>query len=337
MRLLFILLAFIAGCDSSSSSPVPSNPDNYVNPDTFVYRPVTEEDLTHVTSTWAVRDLAPKDVELIYQEDQETYSVAIASHTVAGKLHHVAIISPNPLPSEPIPVVIHTSGLNQRDPRVYVQYYIDNYPQPHPLASFIQIIPSFRGQTLLHKDQFLTSRGNFCDAWDGPTDDTIASLNVVASLMPEGNYEKVLVAGGSRGATVALILAARDARVNTVLATASPVDFYRTQIRDLFGDQYKCHFFTHKTEEEARFTMLTASPVYFQPKPETENVFLFHGEFDETVALWNAEEMNDHLYGLGVPVSTTIYPAGHGSIYNLPEYKADFESAIEQFLLNIQQ
>lgn len=83
---------------------------------------------------------------------------------------------------------------------------------------FLYILPSMRGQflTLVVNNMTYTSpvsKGKRNDAFDGAADDGITALNAVGMLFKLADMEKVMVRGGSRGATVALLMGKRDTRI----------------------------------------------------------------------------------------------------------------------------
>ena len=181
-----------------------------------------------------------------------------------------------------------------------------------------------------------SSEGDFCDAYDGAADDAIALLNVAEELVPEANFEEVLVFGASRGGNTALLMGNRDRRVNTIIAMAPPVDFYWQPLVEAYGDQFACQFLEGKTVEQSRERMLLSSPLRFEMAEGVESVFLYHGTRDAIVPLWNSYEMAARLEADGIDVTTFYYPGNtHGSFIRMPEHPTDRASAVGRFLENI--
>ena len=175
--------------------------------------------------------------------------------------------------------------------------------------------------------------GDFCDAYDGAADDAIAMLNVAESLFPEANFERVLAEGASRGGNTALLMGVRDARIDTIIAMAAPVDFYWDPLVDKYGEQYACQFLDGKTAEQARRKILQSSPLYFEAMANVEDVFLFHGSRDEVVSLWNSLDIAGHLEARGVSVTSFFYPnSTHRSFPSRPEHPENHAAAVEKFL-----
>lgn len=335
-RLLVIYLtSLLIACGGSSGGE--SNSSSSRSSAAFIFSSVTEADRNEIRSIWAARDLSASDVEIVYQDIQEKYRVIIVRHSVLGKRHYGAIIVPASATTPgSTPVAVMASGLDQMNPWFSVEYFLDFFQTGSSLESFIKVIPTFRGQTLYYKDQIFKAAGDFCDAFDGPTDDSIAMLNVAESLVPQGIYNKVLVTGESRGGNTALLMGIRDERINTVFAAAAPVDFYRQEVLNYYGSQYACQFLTNKTSDESRRLMISSSPLLFEPHPYVENVYLFHGALDENVPRWNVDEMSEQLHTLGVNVQTYVYEnQTHNSFYQTPEHLEAFNSGVEQFLQNL--
>jgi len=183
----------------------------------FDYRPVTNQDIEAVLAEWASRDLSRANAEVIYEEDGEDYRFLIVEHDVQGKVHFGGMLLPDTDDLSGAPVELLADGLNQGSPSIGLNNVVisTNLKSP-PHSSFIEIWPSFRGRSLTYEGAgYFFSEGDFCDAFDGATDDAIALLNVAEKLFPEANFEEVLVNGGSRGGTVAQLMGVRDPRVNT--------------------------------------------------------------------------------------------------------------------------
>ena len=161
-------------------------------------------------------------------------------------------------------------------------------------------------------------------------------LNAAEQLFPEVDFSKVLVWGNSRGGNTALLMAVRDPRINTVIAVAGPVDFYRESARVMYEDQYQCQFFDGKSEQESRDRMLASSPLFFGPNENLAAVFLHHAAQDEVVPVWNTHKMAAHLESFSVDVRAIIYPVeGHGAIVVAEDFWNNMNAGIALFLDNI--
>lgn len=303
----------------------------------FDYRSVTRAELDGVRSAWDRRDLRAKNVEIVLEEEREEgLTLLIVRHDIASRAHFGAIFIPKVNDLSGAPVVVLPDGLEQYNPTIDVDQNIRKYQTFEPLDGFIRILPGFRGRFVGYRDNGWFSRGDFCDAYDGPTDDSIALLNVAEELIPEANFDKVLVWGGSRGANVAWLMAVRDPRVNTVIAAAGPVDFYRESWQVEGSDQYRCQFFDEMTEQQSRERMLASSPLFFAPHENLERAFIHHDEGDGVVHVWNAQEMAVHMRAFQVDVTAHIYATdAHGAMAGEQAFWRNMEAGITAFLAGI--
>lgn len=305
----------------------------------FAYRPVTQSDLSQVEEDWRSRDLSAKNATIIQEDEIDGGKVLIVRHEMpSSRAHFGAIILPDVEDLSAAPVVVLPDGLQQVSPTIDVETKIKKYGSVDYIDDFVKILPAFRGRFMGFKDNGWFSRGDFCDAWDGATDDSIAMLNAAEELLPEVNFEKVLVWGGSRGGNVALLMAMRDQRVNTVLAIAAPTDFYRESWQIDGIDQYRCQFFDGKSEEESRQSMLASSPLFFAPTGHLERVVIHHDEGDDIVPAWNAREMSTHLKSHSVDVVTHLYPtAGHGHMTAEDSFWQNMKDNVSEFLTRLEK
>lgn len=292
------------------------SPGEGVEAESFEYRPATPAELGRVEAEWRSRDLRARNVQILYEEEVDGGRVMIVRHDMPSSVAHFgAIIVPDVDDLSSAPVVVLPDGLEQNNPTIDVAANIRKYRTFEPVDGFVLVIPSFRGRSMGYGNNAWFSRGDFCDAWDGPADDSIALLNAAEELLPEVSFEEVLVWGGSRGGNVAFLMAMRDSRVNTVIAIAAPTDFYRESWQIEGVDQYRCQFFDGRSEEEARHLILASSPLHFEPRDTLKHVIIHHDAGDNIVPVWNAREMADHLESLSVDVTLHVYPTeGHGHL-----------------------
>ena len=286
-----------------------------VEAESFEYRAVSRSDLAKVVSEWERRDLSAHSVNVVKEDEIDGGKLMIVRHEIESRAHFGAIIIPDVEDLSTVPVVVLPDHLEQNNPTIDIEANIKKYRSVELVDDFVLILPSFRGRFMGYKDNGWFSRGDFCDAWDGPTDDSIAMLNVAEELLPEVNFEEVLVWGGSRGGNTAYLMAVRDPRVHTVIAIAAPVDFYRDSWQIEGIDQYRCQFFDGRNEQQARHDMLASSPLFFEPNESLQRVIIHHDAGDDIVPPWNAREMAAHLESHSVDVTMHIYPTeGHGHL-----------------------
>ncbi len=328
-QLVFMILTLLLmACGGGSGGSYESNSSlpNTVS-DNFNYRPVTDTDINNVKAEWAKRDLSAKDVRVVYEQTTEKYTVKIYEHTVGLHKHYGSVVVPTNTSKISFPVIVSPDGLSQENPSTSLEnnlrYYNYNY---------VMVVPAFRGRTLRYQSVSFFAGGDFCDAYDGATDDTIALLNVVEANTPEANMQKVLVSGYSRGGNVALLVAERDSRIKVVVAGAGPVDFYRQEVATRYNYQYKCQFSTGKTEAESRQRMLASSPIYFNTLPSVEKVYLFQGGADTIVPQWNGDAINLFLLAQQVDVSYHLYPnLRHDNVFTDEIFLTEWNNAHREF------
>jgi dipeptidyl aminopeptidase/acylaminoacyl peptidase len=286
----------------------------------FSFTPPTQAQLDEIKSTWSARDLAPRQASVYFQKNAGTYQLRIYQHTVGTQQHYGVVTIPNGGASS-YPVVLFADGLDQSNPSMDMGRW-EQAAQAR-LGQFVFVLPVFRGRTLIYNNLSLSAGGDFCDAYDGATDDSIALLNVVEAYVPQADFTHLMVRGASRGGNVALLLGARDDRVTVVAATSGPVDFYRAEVAERYGRQYRCQFFDGKTEQQSRMRMLSSSPLHFSMQPGVRRVYLAHGSVDSVVPLWNATEMSEHLSATGVDVLLDVYQGyGHTDVPDSPAFQA---------------
>jgi hypothetical protein len=309
--ILIFLMALISSCKKNNNSGQNTIQAGQLPSKVFDYRTPTAEDLASVRNVWATRDLSAKDVRIVYEHTTEHYHVRLYEHSVDQNKHYGAVVVPTDTSKASYPVIVSPDGLNQEDPSINLENNLRYYSH-----EYIMVVPAFRGRTMRYQAVSFYAGGDFCDAWDGATDDTIALLNVVEATTPEANMQKIMVSGYSRGATISLLMAERDSRVKVVVAGAGPVDFYRQDVANHYSYQYRCQFITGKTEAQSRQRMLASSPLYFNTLPNVEKIFLFQGGADAIVPSWNGDVMNLFLLSQNVDVSYHLYPVlGHGNAF----------------------
>lgn len=328
--LLLLLLSFAAIADTAES---------------FEYRAVTPSDLDRVLADWANRDTSAQNVLIVHDEHRDDFRLIIVRHDVGSRAHFSALLVPDVEDLSATPVVVLPDGLEQHNPAYDIDIQIqkhqsfeplDQYEPLETMKGFIQVLPALRGRTLNYNGTGWFSRGDFCDAFDGATDDSMAALSAAEHLFPEANFRKVLVWGGSRGGNTALLMAVRDARVNTVIAAAAPVDFYREEWQVGDSDQNRCQFFDDKSEQESRTRMLASSPLFFEPHKNLENAFLHHDRGDDIFPVWNAQEMAAHLESHSVQVTQYIYDTqAHSAMLGEESHWTNLKFGVAKFLQNI--
>ena len=188
---------------------------------------------------------------------------------------------------------------------------------PSDALPFIYVVPALRGQslTLLVNNisyRTPTSEGTRNDAFDGATDDAIACLNAVAIAF-NADTARVMVRGGSRGGTVALLMAERDKRVKRAAAVAFPADLLVLTSTHTHDDTYQFQFLDaltsgNATLEQTRMKMIASSPLFFcRQLPKTQIHF---GDKDDITPVTQGEMLFNsmRISGLDSNMEFYIYP-----------------------------
>ncbi|MEL6194876.1 MAG: alpha/beta fold hydrolase [Bacteroidota bacterium] len=216
----------------------------------------------------------------------------VVGHLAEGDIHYGAIFLPRGYTKNATyPVLLFAPGLNQLSPAVDINKHSTIPSLSRKFSSYIIVVPSYRGQSLIVDDRSYCSDGFFGDAFDGATDDALRLLEVALETVEGADPTQVAVYGISRGGTVSLLAASRDKRIKAAISQAGPVDFLRKDVFDRYNLQYRYQFLNGKaTFEERRKHILRSSPVHFISDFEG-NLLILHGTNDKTVPLWNAEEI----------------------------------------------
>jgi hypothetical protein len=197
-----------------------------------LFRAPTAEEIQLVRKRWRDRDLSPKQVRVVerstLQTDYGAFQQRVVSHLVHGELHHAAVLVPVDAVPGCCPVILDVRGIRwDYRPRRVAPGLGTQQILHHEASRFVFAVPGLRGETLEVDGDAYLSEGDRTDGWDGAADDTIALLSAVLEAVPEADPERACVFGVSRGASVALLAAARDPRLDCAVAWAGPADWFR--------------------------------------------------------------------------------------------------------------
>jgi dipeptidyl aminopeptidase/acylaminoacyl peptidase len=324
----FLSMHFVAACGGGGDGETKAA-------NGFDFTPPTSAQLEDIQSMWRSRDLQPRDVTVFHRDDTNAnYELRIYEHTVGTRRHYGAVTIPKAPPGTRFPVVLFASGLSQDNPTLDAGAWAQNASAR--LGQAVFVVPAFRGVTLIYKGITVSAQGDFCDAYDGAADDSIALLNVVQAEIAQADFSRVMVRGGSRGGNTALLLAVRDPRVTVAAAASAPTDFYRSEVARHYNRQYNCQFFDGKTEQESRQRMLASSPVFFPVLPNVATVYLEQGSVDDVVPPWNAEVMATAIRALtpGPTLNYRVYQGFGHDLGQSSEFRAAQAAIYDSFLAN---
>lgn len=298
----------------------------------FTYTEPSQTELQQIVNEWHVRNLAPTSAEVISRDNRDPrFEVRVYRHFINGRAHVGLVSVPTSEKYASYPVVVEADGLNQSSPNYDGDRWLRHVHERLP--EVVYVVPTFRGRTLFFNGINAHAEGDFCDAYDGATDDTIALLNVVSAEVPTADVNHVMVVGGSRGGTVALLLGERDDRVVIVAAGSAPVNFHRADVREHYNAQYDCQFFSGKNATQAKQLMLASSPIYFPMMPSVQKVYIDHGENDPVVPLWNAKEMLAQLQKQNIPVDYQEHQGAGHDLSVMALYQSRQKTLFNEFVL----
>lgn len=310
-----------------------------------LFKPPTEAERETVRADWSSRTHNSTGVTPVSQNaislGGSAATVRIVSHTVGTITHFGAIVSPDNVEAESLPLVIYLHG---GDDGVDVSELLTVLPIA--LASsqddYVYLVPSFRAEELRYNGVTHTSTGD-ASPWDRDADDVMSLINVAISLTPAIDPERIGVVGFSRGACVAMLTGIRDERIDLVIEFFGPTDFYSAWTEDIFADALNGSLRDlpglstlnadiiqplktgTMTYAEVRLEMLRRSPVYFVDLlPPTQ---AHHGTLDNVVPVSQANLLKAAFAAEGLPTTNhTVYIYSGGS-HNPLSLLGSFERA----------
>ncbi len=229
---LWLLAAALGACDDSPAGPTPGAIDLDA-----LFAPPTAAEIAAVEADWATRDVR---VEGVQPELQSVVllggglgTARVFSHLVEGARHYGAVLVPSGAAPGSLPVIVFAHGGDTGVDVGEVALLLALLGEQ--TRNFAFVVPSFRSEPLTLDGQTFTSGGE-PSPWDRDVDDALAFLEVALQEVPETNSERIAALGYSRGGTVALLMAARDDRIQRVVEFAAPTDFFGSWIRTIVED-----------------------------------------------------------------------------------------------------
>jgi dienelactone hydrolase len=299
----------------------------------------TAAELAAVQADWAARDLAPR----AYQLEQTVplsggAELRFISFLTGAYRTQAAVLVPGS--AGPHPVQLQFGGFTAEPQVVALRSAGSNTAAPSP---FLLAWVAFRGQGLQvtvdgRRYERPVSEGPLGEAFDGAADDAQALLNVVLATVPGADAGRIALRGGSRGGTVALLLAARDARVRRAIAVVGPTDMLALTEANQNDPTYQLQFLAELQDgrlplSEARHRLLASSPLFFAARLPWVQLHL--GSRDQIVPPAQGERLRDELQALGRDhqVEHFLYEGrDHDGVHTHP----DFQGRVEAFLAPLQ-
>jgi dipeptidyl aminopeptidase/acylaminoacyl peptidase len=303
-----------------------------------LFAPPTQAEIETVKATWKNRDLAVKGFRL---EQSVALSangplLQFVSFEVSNYREYGALIIP---PTEkPLPVYMYIYGYDNNNP-INQQTLRINTSQVDSIP-FVYAIPALRGQTLvltINGVEYRSppSEGPHADAFDGATDDAIAFLNVIQAHFPQADVNKTAARGGSRGGTVALLMAERDQRVKLAVGVAFPTDLIGLTAKNQRDPTYQNQFLQgllngSGSVAQTRQKMIASSPLFFcEFLPKTQIHF---GADDKITPVQQGSLLSNKMHELGVGNQLEFYTYPGRSHTNIGQDNQELISRTQTFL-----
>lgn len=198
-----------------------------------LFAPATAAEVDAVAAEWAAR--ASGAVGTTVEKDTTVTSggidirVRIVSHEVLGVRHYGAVLSAVDLAaSAPVLMYAHPGDGGAAVEDVLLQLTVAG----ELAAGFVWIVPSFRSEELRFAGSSWTSEGP-SSFLDRDVDDAMGLLDVALEIEPLADPDRVGVLGFSRGASVALLMGARDERVDRIVGFSGLTDFFDGFVQDV--------------------------------------------------------------------------------------------------------
>ncbi|MFT7550563.1 MAG: dipeptidyl aminopeptidase/acylaminoacyl peptidase [Rhodothermales bacterium] len=225
---------FLAACDFTYAEPDGPGVVGGIDLDPL-FVAASSAEIEAIKADWQSRDTSVSGYQL---EHSETATLAgaemrveIVSHLVTGQRHYGAILTPNGATMGNTPVLMYLHGGDagisvDGEVGFILQFFVDLGDE------FIVVIPSFRDESLRYNGQTWQSDGP-PSPWNYDVDDAIALLNVAIETTPEADASRVASFGMSRGGAVAMLMGARDVRVDRIVEFFGPTDFFGPFVQDV--------------------------------------------------------------------------------------------------------
>jgi len=323
-----LLVLLLAACSDGGTGPSDSRVVGGVDLD-VLFAPPSAAEIAAVSDEWAARTLTASQ-ETVLVDSTLTVGllqvrVRIVSHDVDGVTHFGAVINEAALVG-PAPVLVYSHG---GDAGADVDDLLALFPFVGDLAArFVWVVPSFRAEPLAWGTAVWSSDGP-ASPWDRDVDDALSLLEVALKIEAAADEERVGVLGFSRGAGVAMLMAARDPRVDRVVEFFGPTDFFGPFVQDVFAEAlrgtprdlpgltYLDETFIQPlkrgelTIAQVRPELIRRSAVLYADRlPALQ---LHHGRLDPTVEVSQAESLIEAMgdLGRGPPdFQAYLYPTG---------------------------
>ncbi len=341
----------LLGCNQSSDNNSPDNalldPQTSSNTTTtstattdtsnlsLLFATPSTDEVNQVLESWQQRNTDSLQWQTVATTTDQGFTLDIVSQQVNNNTHYSLVRYPKERGqdnTQPVLIINHggTSGV--------ASLTINQYSNNSDFDNYTLLLPSFPGEVLdasgIELGQY-QSEGDISE-FDYDIDTVIALLNGALDNYPWINPELIAMIGGSRGGCVSYLTAIREPRVNRMVVFFGATDHITfpeiaSTVDAIINQQQASNpFFNTITSvaesylndtislEEARFQLLSRSPLYFIDHLPT-NLQIHHGALDSAVPVENSQLLDQAIlqYGNLLNYEYYEYPdGGHGD--NMP-------------------
>lgn len=335
MALLSNTLLCVAAASISSLTASAHSPRADLND---LFQPPTVAEIAQVRADWATRQPVVEGYRVEASGfDGTGIRFDVVSHISEGQRHYGAVRYPrNYVAGQPYgTLVVCHGGLNGVGVEESANFIL-SLPGLCVDENYFLVIPSYRGEQLVTQFAGTWVSGGVPSWSDRDVDDTASLLSAVQANIPDMDQARVGAWGISRGAAVAMLLAARDDRIRRVVDLFGYTDFSLPSVQsqlDLILNQgvqptgigrvaYESFVFGWlngtMTLAEARQAWIRRSPCYFASS--LPPIQAHHGLQDTQIDPSHTQVLLGALssLGLGPPdVEGFFYPNGAHGINSL--------------------
>ncbi len=313
-----------------------------------LFAPPTQDEIDAVWGDWNSRDVGAQNFEIEgHTNELDGRRMFLVSHTVDGEKHYGIVHLPPGMHepgSLPVLIILHGGATGTSNHELYVGDFIGE--------SFIQVIPSFRGEPMQiiggPLDGIYQSEGQ-PGSRDRDADDTIALLTCVLENFEEADGSRVALIGTSRGGGCALRMKVRDERVDGVIDFYGAANYYADSIKAACQAYLNDPAFQGNNPLEhlaittivgplvsgtiniieARHKLLLPSPIFFCE--HLPRVQVHHGANDPIVPVVQSDMLEYYLTNIGITFPDFEYFRYEDGVHNRDSLTGSAER-VEQFL-----
>lgn len=295
-----------------------------------LFAPPSTSEIAAIEQDWAGRIIASENAEIVHEETLTvpgwSGNVAVVRHRVGDVRHYGAVIVPRLDENRPRPILVYLHG---DDDGIVLDDEIERVMEQATQIrdSFIVVVPSYRSEAVRIGGRTFTSDGP-PSPWNYDVDDALSLLEAAFALFPQADEDRIAAVGFSRGSTVAMLMAARDPRIDAVVEFFGATDFYGSFVREVIRDALRgrlrdlpgLNYLNETTIQplknrritvaDARAELTRRSPLSFADRLPALQVH--HGVKDLTVPVSEAHALIAMMTSMGAEsFESYLYPEGH--------------------------